>query len=307
MSSHQRRPGWPGARGAWPRIGHEKRASSDSTASTTEGGPAPPPGKREARAGRRGRPTSTRSRNPHAAPRSGRLVVAIPVLLGAFLALPPRVAAGDASTVLWQEHFGHAPLGWADPVSHGAAELARVYTVRNEGGSSYLHAHHDATGPSAPPALHYGWVFHRDAPELDKVAALKWRWRVTRHPSLTESQDAWTDVAAAVYVVIHEPGLLHGARGFKFGWLSKPAPAGERQRGLLEESVRTDAAGPAWYAESVDLCALYQREYALPCRGEHVLYIGVTSDADGSRSVAEADYADFELDAVPSSVTGTHG
>ena len=99
-------------------------------------------------------------------------------------------------------------------------------------------------------------------------------------------------------------GFFTARVGFKFGWLSKPAPAGERQRGLLEESVRTDAAGPAWYAESVDLCALYQREYALPCRGEHVLYIGVTTDADGSRSVAEADYADFELDAVPSGPPG---
>jgi hypothetical protein len=122
---------------------------------------------------------------------------------------------------------------------------------------------------------------------------------VTRHPSLAPAQDAWVDVAAGIYVVIREPGALHGARGFKFGWLSKPSSVGERQRGLVEESVRTDPAGPDWKSESVDLCALYQREYALPCHGEHVLYIGVTTDADGSRSTAEADYADFELEALP--------
>jgi hypothetical protein len=226
--------------------------------------------------------------------------VAIPLALAASLSVHSGLASAQATTpntLVWQEHFDHAPIGWANPVSlgGGAAELARVYSVRTDGEASYLHARHDFTGSSPPPALHYGHLFRDGAPDLDQTRSLTWRWRVTRHPSLAASQDAWVDVAAAILVVIRQPGALHSARGFKFGWLSKPSPVGERQRGLVEESVRTDPAGPDWKAESVDLCALYQREYALPCHGEHVLYIGVTTDADGSRSVAEADYADLEL------------
>lgn len=231
--------------------------------------------------------------------RGRRAIAATSCLLAGLLIATADVAAAPPPNVIWQERFDHTPLGWTDAVSRSAAELLRVYSVRSEAGSTYLHARHDCTVPAPPPALHYGKVFRSDPPELDKIAALRWRWRVTRHPTLAASQDAWVDVAAAIYVVVREPGALHAARGFKFGWLSKPSPVGERQRGLVEESLRIDPAGPDWRTESVDLCGLYQREYAAPCRGEHVLFIGVTTDADGSRSVAEGDYADFELDAVP--------
>jgi hypothetical protein len=224
-------------------------------------------------------------------------VPALALVLCGMLALPLcRDAVADGHAIAWQEHFDHSPLGWVDPFFHSAAELARVYSVRTDGGASYLHARHDFTVPSPPPAMHYGRAFVSGATPLDQVTALKWRWRVTRHPSLLPSQDAWVDVAAALYVVIRQPSALHGARGFKLGWLSKPSPNGERQHGLIEELVRDDAAGPDWRSESADLCALYQREYSLPCAGEHVLYVGVVTDADGSKSVSEADYADFSLE-----------
>ena len=87
---------------------------------------------------------------------------------------------------------------------------------------------------------------------------------------------------------------MRGARGFKFGWAAKPAPAGTHQVGLLQIELRHDAASVVWRQASVDLCALYRREYG-PCEGEFVRYVGVTTDADGTKSVAEGDYADFEI------------
>jgi hypothetical protein len=223
-------------------------------------------------------------------------------VVGFAVALTVEVATASAAgpNAAWQEHFDRPRIDWVDPFNPDASVIARVYSIRTEGTFSFLHARHDFTVPSPPPAVHYGKEFGANGPSLDKVTALKWRWRVTQHPSLAASQDAWVDVAAALYVLIRKPAVFIGsARGFKFGWLSKPWRSGESQHGLIEESVRVDPAGPNWNAESVDLCALYEREYKSTCAGEHVLYVGVVTDADGSKSVSEADYADLEIDAVP--------
>ena len=32
-----------------------------------------------------------------------------------------------------------------------------------------------------------------------------------------------------------------------------------------------------------------------PCEGPHILYIGVVTDADGTKSIASGSYAGFEL------------
>jgi hypothetical protein len=82
------------------------------------------------------------------------LHVAMAIAVATSLALVPRDAVAVWTRTVWQEHFDHPLTGWSDPISHSAAELARVYSVRNEGASSYLHARHDFTGASPPPALH---------------------------------------------------------------------------------------------------------------------------------------------------------
>ena len=200
-------------------------------------------------------------------------------------------ADGAAATPLWQERFDHEPLGWVDPSRHGARELARVYSVEKAGERCFLHARHDVTTSDPAPAMHYGRTFQSHPPPLDRVRALEWKWRVLRHPAV--ARDPWVDVAASVYVVIKVPTVLPG-KGFKFGWLAKPGPSGTKQRGLLQVGVRTDPAGREWRSESVDVCALYRKQFG-PCEGQHVLYVGVVTDADGTKSLAEADYADFEL------------
>ncbi len=207
-------------------------------------------------------------------------------------------AEGSAAAPLWREHFDHEPLGWVDPSRHSARELARVYSVERSGERFFLHARHDVTIGDPAPAMHYGRTFQTNQPPLDQVRALEWRWRVLRHPAV--ARDPWLDVAASVYVVVKVPTVLPG-KGFKFGWLAKPGPSGTKQRGLLQVGLRTDPAGREWRSESVDICALYRKQFG-SCEGQHVLYVGVVTDADGTKSLAEADYADFEL--VPLSTNG---
>jgi hypothetical protein len=206
------------------------------------------------------------------------------------------VAAAVGGTTAWQERFDHEPLGWVDPFDHGAAKLGLVYSVQHEGPFSFLHAHYDGTSNARPPALDYGKAFKDHPIELDKVRALRWRWRALRHP--TVGADPWLDCAASVYVVIKVPSMVAGGRGFKFAWLAKPGALGTHQHGLLQVALTNDPAGTAWLSESVDLCGMYRQQFG-PCEGQHVLYVGVMTDGDGTQSLAEADYADFQLVTSP--------
>jgi len=207
------------------------------------------------------------------------------------------VAAGvsvraDAPLFLWHEEF-IGPLDWASPNGDAPETLARVYSLGRDASGPLLHALHDRATSSKPRAIHFGKVFPGGGVPLEQVRALRWRWRALRHPAV--AADPWIDLAASVYVVLEQPSLLHGGRGFKFGWLAKPAARGH-QRGLLEVPLRDDAASPEWKSESVDLCALYRAEYREPCEGKRIQYLGVMTDADDTRSISEADYAAFELE-----------
>ena len=218
-------------------------------------------------------------------------LAAVPVIGGR----EANAGSVPANGVLWSEHFDGA-VDWADPESHRASELARVYSIVREGPFAFLHARHDYTVPSPPKAMHFGKTFPDHAIPLERVAAFRWRWRARVQPPVID--DPWLDMAAGIYVVMKAPSLFSKGRGFKFGWLAKPGPAGTKQHGLLQVQVRTDPPSERWASESMNLCELYRRQFG-PCEGEHVLYIGVTTDADGTRSVAEGDYADFELRTAP--------
>ncbi len=198
-----------------------------------------------------------------------------------------------AGPIAWRESFAGPSIDWVDPLQHTPAEISQIYTLRKQGAETMLHARHDRSASSKPPAIHYGHAFQSAPVPLDKIKALRWKWRATLHPKV--DKDPWADLAVSVYVLIRRPSLLHAGRGFKLGWTAKPAPDGH-QRGLLEHALRSDAASDAWQSESVDLCALYQKEYGAPCAGETVQYVGVVTDADNTRSIAEGDYAAFELE-----------
>jgi hypothetical protein len=213
-------------------------------------------------------------------------------------ALPRPEAAADAPPspiVIWSEGFS-GKLDWVDPQGRDRSELARVYSVARNGSISFLRARHDATQGSAPKAMHFGKAFPDPGIRLERVRAFRWRWRARIHPLVTD--DPWLDLAAGIYVVMKTPSLFSSGRGFKFGWLARPGPTGTYQRGLLQIPIRAESASEEWRSESVDVCALYRRTFG-PCEGQKVLYVGVTTDADGTKSVAEGDYADFELLGVP--------
>jgi hypothetical protein len=229
-----------------------------------------------------------------------RVLAGVLALLGlrrAALADDPGLGApGAGETVAWQERFDRDTLGWIDPFQHASAKLAQVYSVGHEGPVSFLHARYDGTSATRPPALDYGKAFQDHPVPLQKVRALRWRWRAIRHPAV--GNDPWVDCAASVYVVIKVPTMVAGGRGFKFAWLARPGATGTHQHGLLQVPLTHDPAGTAWRTESVDLCALYRREFGA-CEGQHVLYVGVVTDGDGTQSVAEGDYADFQLVTSP--------
>jgi hypothetical protein len=212
--------------------------------------------------------------------------------------LPLPVARADtppSSTLLWSENFSRT-IDWTDPEKHRPAELSRVYSIAREGPLSFLHAHHDGAERSPAKAMHYGKVFADGAIPLERTVAFRWRWRARVQPSV--SDDPWLDMAAGIYVVMKTPSLFSSGRGFKFGWLAKPGPTGTSQRGLLQVPMRTEPPSDRWRSESVDLCKLYRRTFG-PCEGEQVVYVGVTTDGDGTKSIAEGDYADFELRGAP--------
>ena len=233
---------------------------------------------------------------------------AVALVVAGFLAVTPARADGD-QTDFWRESFDHPMLDFVDPFHHDAHLLSRVYSVSHDSGNgerngerdgehgeSFLHALADEATGARTPAMHYGHAFQTNPPPLDKVKALRWRWRVIRHPDVTT--DPWADVAASVYVIVKTPTMFRGGKGFKFGWLAKPGPGDQFQHGILELPLRHDPAGPEWRSESVDVCALYRKSFGA-CEGEHVLYVGVVTDADGTHSISEADYDDFELVATP--------
>jgi hypothetical protein len=212
------------------------------------------------------------------------------------LALSPLPAQLRAAPgVLWSERFD-GPLDWSDPEHHSRSALALTYSVQHVGGVSYLHARHDAAQPKAPGAMHYGKSFANAPIALERVRLFRWRWRAVVQPNVKD--DPWADMATGIYVVMKEPSLFSKGRGFKFGWPAKAAPINSYQRGFLQVPVRIDAPSDQWRNEEVDLCAAYRRAFG-PCEGERILYLGVVTDADGTKSIAEGDYADFEILGAP--------
>jgi Protein of unknown function (DUF3047) len=197
--------------------------------------------------------------------------------------------ASGRSVVLWSESFRNR-LDWRDPQDHGSVAVGRVYSVQQEGDTYFLRARHDAASKGAPPAIHFGKSF--DGVPLARVQMLRWRWRAKVQPRVGE--DPWEDMAASLYVVTRAPSLLRKGKGFKLGWLAKAGPSQTYQRGLLQVPVRSDAPGTQWRTEEVDLCAMYRRTFGA-CEDAQIIYIGVLTDADGGKSIAEGDYTDLEL------------
>lgn len=204
------------------------------------------------------------------------------------------VGVAGASTPIWKEGFSNWPQTWGSP-RQKTDEIQAVFRIEKEGTNSFLRAEHDAVpapGKKIPSAVHFGHAFRSPDVRLADACILSWKWRVLEHPK--SGADAWSDVAASVYVVTRNPGLFAEGRGFKFGWLSSPGAKGTKQRGILQIEQRRDAANSSFIEESIDLCALHEQHFG-PLGEEKLLYVGLVTDADNSKSVARADYDDFRL------------
>jgi hypothetical protein len=223
---------------------------------------------------------------------SGREVALVAPASSAPVPVAIRSVADPA--VFWEERFDGPSLAWVSPFGHSSEQVREVYSIVREQGMSFLRARHDArvTNPRRVPAINFGKRFDPEAPDLDRIASLRWKWRVLQHPAIDE--DPWLDLGASLYVIVQHPTLLRKGKGFKFGWVAHPGPADTTQMGLAQIELRSDPADGQWRQEQVDVCAMYRKLFG-PCEGEKLEWVGVLTDADGSHSVAQGDYADFEL------------
>lgn len=202
-------------------------------------------------------------------------------------------ATAPATERFWVERFDGPTLAWVAPLGQGPDKISKVFSVQRDNGNTFLHGRHDGRPDGdRPPFMHFGKRFDPDSPPLEKVTSLRWKWRVLQHPSNTTNM--WEDVAASLYVIIKPPSMLGGGKGFRFGWLGGPGVKGTFRLGLARIALREEPATREWKSEEVDVCKLYRELYG-PCEGEQLNYVGVATEADGTESVAEADYTDFEL------------
>lgn len=197
-----------------------------------------------------------------------------------------------ADDIRWHENFAAWPSTWSSP-RQSPEEIRQVFQLGSDASGTFLRAVHDSRpGRDVPPAVHFGHAFTRNKLRLSTACHLTFRWRVNQHPA--PSADPWEDLAASVYVIIENPGLFGRGKGFKLGWLSRSGPEGTHQRGIVQIPVRHDPAGRSFRSESFNLCDLYQEHFG-QVTDEELLYLGVMTDSDGSKSRAAADYTDFRL------------
>lgn len=207
--------------------------------------------------------------------------LALALLFGALPASASAacVAVSDFS----QDTPGAFPKGWRVPRDDGYP----VYRVLNEDGLAFLRGLSRGVGTQA--VLERPW-------DLQEYPVLTWRWRPRVFPERSDERHGSTnDSALGVYVGF--PRSFVAVKSVKYVW-SRIVPAGttaSASSGLTRMLVlRTGPAEPGrWYEERADVRADYRRlfgdEPGKP-RG-----IGLLTDADDTRSVAEGDYADFRV------------
>ena len=203
-------------------------------------------------------------------------------------ALPPRAvsAQGDCVTLedFKKSRVGEFPVDWKARKDAGQ----RVYTVAEEGGVRFLRAVSKGVGIQAGRETK-GW-------DLSSRPMLAWSWRPHQFPQgADERESSKNDSALAVYMVV-EHSRVTGPKAVKYIW-SERVPAGTHltsNNGLTQVRVlRSGAAsGRGWTEERVNVLEDFRKffgEKATPTPGG----IAVLTDADGTRSTAAGDYANF--------------
>jgi hypothetical protein len=134
--------------------------------------------------------------------------------------------------------------------------------------------------------------------DLDQHPILSWEWKAVTLPAgADETRANKNDSAASVYV-IWEIGFPFMVDGIRYAW-SSTLPVGTRaSKRLGHDKIVIVESGPdpagGWRRVQVDVrsdhAELFSRDRARPPAG-----IALLTDADATRSEAEAYYADFRL------------
>jgi hypothetical protein len=184
---------------------------------------------------------------------------------------------------------GSFPTTWKVRGDRGQAE--NVYRVGTENGSERFLA---ARANHSSVMIGLDWPF-----EPTRYPFMRWRWRVRQLPTGGDERASTTnDSAAGVYVIF--PGRLpFTPKVLKYVWSAR-APVGLRQPSpgysntkiiVIESGLGEDA--DAWRTAVVNVREDYTALFGAPPPGARG--IGLLTDADDTGSLAEADYATFEL------------
>lgn len=194
-----------------------------------------------------------------------------------------------ASSMIFEDFslgpLGEFPKGWTtrDPRYHSSCR------VEEENGRRYLRISSKRSSLT---------IYREKGFSLKSSPRLRWRWRVHKHPTLSdERRKEAGDSAAGVYVVI-EGGVF--PKTLKYVW-SRALPKGteivspfsSRSKIRVLRSLE-DPLGK-WVEEEVDILPDYQKLFGgkPPARARG---IAILTDSDNTKSEAQADYADFVIE-----------
>jgi len=200
--------------------------------------------------------------------------------------LGPALGQGDCRVVedFAKSTVGEFPQGWKARKDEGRA----VYSVSEEGGLRFLHAH--AKGLGIQAAKEFGW-------KLEAYPVLAWSWRAREFPRDADERDGKNDSPVAVYMLVPY-SRVRGPKAVKYIW-SERVPVGTRLEsngGLTQVRVLrsgTDKRGQ-WVEERVNVLDDYRKffhEGDVPKPAG----IAVLTDSDDTRSSARGDYANFRV------------
>ena len=197
-------------------------------------------------------------------------------------ALGARAAAEECIVIddFAKAKVGEFPADWKVRKDAGK----QIYTVQEEGGLRFLHAHSKDQGIQA--ARQQEW-------DLSRHPVLAWSWRPVEYPKGADEKDGKNDSALAVYFMVPYSSI-RGPKTVKYIW-SERVPVGTRlssNGGLTQVRVLqsgTEKRG-RWVDERVnvrdDWLAHFEEKNVPKPAG-----IAVLTDSDDTDSSAQGDYA----------------
>jgi len=187
---------------------------------------------------------------------------------------------------------GAFPTGWR---SKEASEMPLAsqegrFVVEQEGGRKVLHATYRGQAITIGKAFS-GW-------DLKQYPVLQFQWKAVKLPTGgNEDSMSQNDCGAAVYGV-WDIGFPFSVNSLKYTWSSTLKVGTEISKRLGHDFVRVVQSGNSgigqWHTLRVDVRADYQRLFKTS-DPKAPSGIAVLTDADATRSEAEAYYADFRL------------